>query len=212
MCVPDATVYNGHITHYDLNGATVACHYPTSTLPMYFAAMNEFDYNTAAVCGACVEVTNTQNGRKLNVLIADECPFAGNEMWCFNGSHHIDMITAAYNAIGANNNPAVTWRYIACPTTNNIQYYIDPGANQFYLAVTIMNHRYPIAKVEVMNGGSFQTMTRQSYNVWLLSSGAGPGPFTFRVTDIYNHVLTDSNIPLNLGQIINGQGQFPLCN
>jgi expansin (peptidoglycan-binding protein) len=218
-CTPDTTVYSGHITHYDLvAGNTVACHYPTATLPTYYAAMNEFDYLAAAVCGACVEVTNTQNNAKLTVLIADECPYAGNEQWCFNGSHHIDMITAAYNAIGANNNPAITWRYVACPVmtpptpTPNIRYYIDPGANQYYLAVTIMNHRYRIAKVEVLVGGTFQTMTLQSYNVWLLSSGAGPGPFTFRVTDIYGHVLTDTNVPLNLGQIFDGAAQFPPCN
>jgi expansin (peptidoglycan-binding protein) len=216
MCVPDATVYNGHITHYDLNGATVACHYPTSSLPMYFGAMNEFDYNAAAVCGACVQVTNTQNNAQLTVLIADECPYMGNEQWCFNGSHHIDMITAAYNALGANNNPAITWHYVDCPPTSapDIQYYFDPSASQYYLAVTIMNHRYSIAKVEVMTGGAFQTLNRETYNVWDLpgKTGAGPGPFTFRVTDIYNHVLTDTNIALSPGQIVSGQAQFPLCN
>src|SRR5262249_18921211 len=89
-CTMNNMTYNGHITHYDLGGATVACHYPTNTLPQYYAAMNEFDYNAAAVCGACVEVTN--GGNKLTVLIADECPYKGNEQWCFQGSHHIDMI------------------------------------------------------------------------------------------------------------------------
>jgi expansin len=211
-CNVDNTVFNGHITFYDLGSAIVACHYPTSTLPQFYGAMNTADYNAAAVCGACAEVTNSQNGQKLTVLIADECPAATNQQWCFAGSHHIDMIHAAYNAIGANNNPAVTWRYVPCTVTGNIKYYIDPGSNANYLAVTIMNHRYRIAKVEVMKGGAFQSMARATYNAFILSSGAGAGPFTFRVTDIYNHVLQDSNIPLQLGGIINGSGQEALCN
>ncbi len=36
----------------------------------------------------------------------------------------------------------------------------------------------------------------------------GPGPYTFRVTDIYGNVLTDSNIPHQIGVDLTGSGQF----
>ena len=214
-CTTDNTVFNGHITFYSLvtsgTNIDVACHFPTNMLPANYGAMNTADYNAAAVCGACVEITNSQNGSKLTIPIVDECPAATNMQWCFNGSHHIDLSTSAYGALGANNNPAITWRYVPCTPTGAIQYFIDPGSNQFYLAVTILNTRYRVAKVEVMNGGSFQAMTRQTYNAWVLSSGAGSGPFTFRVTDIYNHVLQDTAVPFTANKPLNGAAQFAAC-
>jgi len=203
--------YDGHITYYTLT-STVACHYPTSTLPQYYGAMNEFDYATAAACGACVEITNQQNNAKLTVAIVDECPYAGNEQWCYSGSHHIDLNPAAYQALGADNNPAISWRYVACPVMGNVRYYVDAGSNQYYLAVTPMNHRYRLEKVEVWKNNAYVALARADYNVWILSSGAGPGPFRFRVTDIYGHAVEDTNVPLSLGQIIDGAAQLPPCN
>jgi expansin (peptidoglycan-binding protein) len=216
-CTTDNTVFNGHITFYSLvTGGTnidVACHFPTNGLPQNYGAMNTADYLASATCGACVEVTNTQNNSKITIPIVDECPAATNMQWCFNGSHHIDLSPSAYGALGANNNPAITWRYVPCTPSGagNLQYFIDPGSNQFYLAVTILNTRYRVAKVEVMSGGSFQPMVRQTYNAWVLASGAGNGPFTFRVTDIYNHIVQDAAVPFTKGSPLPGGGQFATC-
>ncbi|HEY3592224.1 MAG TPA: MXAN_6577-like cysteine-rich protein [Polyangiaceae bacterium] len=214
-CTVDNTTFNGHITFYSLitsgTNIDVACHFPTNGLPQQYGAMNTEDYNNAAVCGACVEVTNSQNGSKITIPIVDECPAATNAMWCFNGSHHIDLSPPAYQALGANNNPAITWHYVPCTPTGGIQYFIDPGSNQFYLAVTILNTRYRVAKVEVLSGGTFQTMTRMRYNAWVLATGAGSGPFTFRVTDIYNHVLQDAAVPFTPSKALNGAAQFAVC-
>jgi expansin (peptidoglycan-binding protein) len=192
----------------------VACHFPTASLPQYYAAMNEYDYRAAAACGTCVEITNTQNQSKLTVQVVDECPFVGNEQWCFSGSHHVDLNTAAYNALGANNNPQVTWRYVPCnPTANssNVQYFWDSGTQQYYIAVSIMNVRHELSKVEILKNGSYVAMTRQSYNVWTDGGGIGTGPFTFRLTDKYNHQIIDANIPMTANQIVAGHVQFPVC-
>jgi expansin (peptidoglycan-binding protein) len=213
-CTPDSNVYTGHITYYTLATSMVACHFPTSSLPQYYAAMNEYDYRNAGVCGSCIEVTNSQNQSKITVQVVDECPFIDNQQWCFNGSHHVDLNTAAYNALGANNNPQVTWRYVPCnPTVNsgNVQYYWDSGTQQYYYAVTIMNPRHELAKVEIMKNGAYVAMTRQRYNVWTDGGGAGTGPFTFRLTDKYGHQIVDANIPMNANQIVPGHGQFPVC-
>jgi expansin (peptidoglycan-binding protein) len=220
MCTADNTVFSGHITTYSLvhqaNGVSVACHYPDSALPQQYGAMNEFDYLSAAACGACVEVTNTQNNSKITIPIVDECPLRGNEQWCFQGSHHIDLSGAAYSALGASNNPAITWRYVPCTSADPIKYFFDPASKDVYLAVTIMNTRYRVAKVEVMNNGSFVAMTRSASDMWQIGAsqpfgGAGAGPFTFRVTDIYNHVLQDTNIALRAGQSVAGAAQFASC-
>jgi expansin (peptidoglycan-binding protein) len=208
MCNVDTQTRNGHVTHYTLATSMVACHYPTSSLPQYYGAMNEYDWNTAGVCGACVEITN--GGNKLTLQITDECPYKGNEQWCFQGSHHIDLNDAAYGALGANNNPAVTWKYVSCNTSGNLKYYFDAASQQYYLAVTPMNHKNPVAKMEVKKGTAFTALTHTNYNTYTLDSGAGTGTLTFRLTDIYNHVVTDT-VNMTAGQIVNGNVQFAAC-
>jgi expansin (peptidoglycan-binding protein) len=47
------------------------------------------------------------------------------------------------------------------------------------------------------------------YNYFVASSGIGPGPYTFRVTDMYGHVLTDTGIPLIERGVFYGAAQFP---
>ena len=210
-CTNDNTTYNGHITYYDLATPLANCSFPTNLLPQYYGAMNEEDYANAAACGACVEITNTQNNSKLTVQIVDQCPYQGNEQWCFGGSHHIDLNPPAYQALGASDNPAITWRYVSCNHGGNIQYLIEQNSSQYYLAVAIMNHENRLASVEVQVDGTFRSMTRPAHNEWELTTGAGNGPFTFRITDINGNVVTDSNVPFTKGQPIDGGGQFPTC-
>lgn len=207
-CNPDTMTRNGHVTHYTLATSMVACHYPTSSLPQYYGAMNEYDWNNAGVCGACVEVTN--GGNKLTLQIVDECPYKGNEMWCYQGSHHIDLNPAASNALNANSNPAVTWKYVPCMPKGNINYYFDSASQQYYLAVTPMNYENLVAKMEVKKGGTFTALNHTDYNTYELTDGAGTGMLTFRLTDIYNHVVIDT-VNMNPGQIVNGNVQFAAC-
>jgi len=211
-CNPDTMQRSGHITHYTLATSMVACHYPTSTLPQYYGAMNEYDWNNSAVCGACVEITNSQNQQKVTVQITDECPYKGNEQWCFQGSHHIDLNPAAAGAVGAsNNNPAVTWKFVPCTsTTGNLKYYFDKGSQQYYLAVTPMNARNVVAKMEVKVNGAYTELSHTNYNTYELKSGAGTGALTFRLTDIYNHVITDTAM-LSADKIVDGTKQFAAC-
>jgi expansin (peptidoglycan-binding protein) len=212
MCMNDSQTYNGHITWYTLATEMVGCHYPTSSLPQYYGAMNTADYLAGAVCGACVEITNSQNGRKLEVVIADECPEESNKQWCFTGSHHIDLIQPAYNALGANNNPAITWKYIPCSPQGGIKYFFDKAAKQGYLAVTPMNHRHRISKMEVQSpAGMWIELKRSYYDMWESTAQLGPGPYNFRVTDIHGHMIQDNGIEMKPAMVVNGVGQFNAC-
>lgn len=212
MCTSDNMTYQGHITYYVLATEMVGCHYPTSSLPMHYGAMNTADYQAGAVCGACVEITNSQNGQKLTVLIADECPEDSNKQWCFTGSHHIDLIEPAYRALNANNNPAITWKYVPCNSNGPIQYYFDKASKEGYLAVTPMNHRHRITKLEVKDkSGMFIELKRSYYDMWETTVQLGPGPYTFRVTDMYGHKILDEGIALSPAKVVTGVGQFDAC-
>lgn len=210
MCAPDTQTRNGRITYYQLATPMVGCHWPTNTLPQYYGAMNEFDWNTAGVCGACVEITNSQNNNKVVVQIVDQCPYEGNEQWCTQGSHHIDLNQAAYSALGANNNPSVTWKFVPCNSMGNIKYYFDEGSQQYYLAVSPLNYKNPLKKVEVKKSGAFVELTRSTWNMFELTMGAGTGDLTFRLTDIYNHVVIDT-VPMMPSQTVTGNAQFAAC-
>jgi len=207
-CKPDTEQRNGRITTYNLATSMVACHYPTSTLPQYYGAMNEYDWNNSGVCGACVEITNS--GKKVVVQITDECPYKGNEQWCKQGSHHIDLNSAAYGALSANNNPSVTWKFVPCTSMGNIKYYFDKAVQQYYLAVTPLNIRNPLAKVEVQVGTEWKALTRNTSNMYELTMGAGVGVLNFRLTDIYNHVITDK-VQMTAEKVVDGTKQFAAC-
>jgi len=210
MCKADTQVYNGHVTHYTLATGMVACHYPTNTLPQYYGAMNQYDWADSGVCGACVEITN--GGKKLVVQITDECPdVAPNSQWCFKGSHHIDLNNAANDNLGAGNNPAVTWKYVPCTPTGNIKYYFDKATKQYYLAVTPMNAKNVVAKMEAQVAGAWTTLKKTVYNTYELSGiDYGTAPLTFRATDIYNHVITETVAPA-ADKVVDGTKQFAAC-
>jgi expansin (peptidoglycan-binding protein) len=212
MCNPDTMQRSGHITHYSLATSMVACHYQTSELPTNYGAMNEYDWNAAAVCGACVEITNTTNNQKVTVEIVDQCPYKNNEMWCYQGSHHIDLNLNAAGAIGAsNNNPAVTWKFVSCtPDAGGITYYIDAASKSDYVSVSPLNIKNPVAKMEVKKGAAFAAMPRNNSNMFEGTGGPFSGSITLRLTDIYNHVITDT-VMMTPGKTVQGTAQFPAC-
>lgn len=39
----------------------------------------------------------------------------------------------------------------------------------------------------------------------------GPGPYSFRVTDVKGHVLVDRNVVLKVAAEVAGAQQFPAC-
>ncbi|HEX9614623.1 MAG TPA: hypothetical protein VGA55_03925 [Bacteroidota bacterium] len=51
---------------------------------------------------------------------------------------------------------------------------------------------------------------RTSYNYFVEDRGMGPGPFVFRVTDVYGHVLLDSGIVQAGDTTITASTQFPV--
>ena len=76
----------------------------------------------------------------------------------------------------------------------------------------LRDHRHGIARFEYQaEGGEFVEVPRVDYNYFVEDSGMGPGPFTFRVTDVHGNVLTDSGIPLLDDGDADGDGQLPPC-
>ncbi|HVN54333.1 MAG TPA: expansin EXLX1 family cellulose-binding protein [Anaerolineaceae bacterium] len=199
---PANPVHNGIATYYNATGDG-ACMFGASPSDLNVAAMNAEEYNNAAYCGAYIHV----KGRKgeVTVRIVDLCPE------CKAG--HLDLSQEAFAQIddlplGRVN---ITWQVISPPIPGPIAYHYKDGSNQWWTAVQIRNHRNPIAKFEYRtSGGQWVTVPRTSYNYFVQTNpGMGTGPYTFRVTDAYGNILTDSGIPFQENGTFNGTGQFP---
>ncbi len=54
-------------------------------------------------------------------------------------------------------------------------------------------------------------MPRLDYNYFIAASGMGPGPYTFRVTDVNGATLEDSGVALTPDGDCVGTNQFPDC-
>jgi expansin (peptidoglycan-binding protein) len=193
-------LHTGIATYYDADG-TGTCMFDASPNDLMVAAMNNDEWNSAAYCGAYVQV----NGAKGSVIVrvVDQCPE------CHTG--HLDLSPEAFARIDdlIKGHVPITWRVVSPAIAGPIAYHFKEGANQWWTAVQVRNHRNPIAKFEYWNGSQWVNVPRMSYNYFVQDSGMGVGPYTFRVTDMYSNTLTDSGIPFIESGTINGVGQFP---
>lgn len=196
---PDAS---GEATYYDADG-TGNCSFDASPNDLLVAAMNAADYNTAAWCGACLEVTGPMG--TVTVRVVDQCP------GCVHGD--LDLSPQAFEKIAplSAGRVPITWHEVACNVEGPISYHFKDGANAYWTAIQIRNHRYPIATLEAQVDGAWQDIPRLSYNYFVETAGLGPGPYALRVTDTHGQVVEDSGIALGDDVTRAGTGQFPVC-
>jgi expansin (peptidoglycan-binding protein) len=179
--------------------------------PSLFGAMNLSEYNGAAACGACVEMT--QGGRSVTLTIADSCnPAINNNGSCTSG--HIDMSRTAFQQLtgqSTGNIGGITWKIVPCDHVGKVQFLLKKPDDMYWNQFLVLNHRYPIVKAEVlMKDGRWVQATREDYNYWLPPEGAGPGgdmgTYRVRVTDV-NGAIVEEQLALQ-GGLQGGSGQF----
>jgi len=168
------------------------------------AAMNQEDYAESAACGTCTRIEGP-NG-VVTVRIVDRCPE------CAPGD--IDMSPQAFEQIAeiAQGRVPITWTYVPCEVEGPIRYQFKEGSNQWWSAVQIRNHRHAIATLEYRDeGGEYRDVPRLNYNYFVEDAGMGPGPYDFRVTDVYGQRLEDTGIEFVENGEVEGSGQLPPC-
>jgi expansin (peptidoglycan-binding protein) len=198
---PDDELGDG--TYYTADG-TGNCSFDASPNDLLVAAMNAPDYNNAAWCGACLQVTGPMG--VVTVRVVDSCP------GCAHGD--LDLSPQAFQQIAplSAGRVSIMWHEVACNVTGPIDYHFKDGSNPYWTAIQIRNHRWPIAKVEAMVGGAYQSIARVDYNYFVDTSGLGAGPYQLRVTDTRGHVIDDSGIALGDNVTRTGTQQFAACN
>ena len=204
----NAETHTGEATYYNLD-VLGHCGLERQQGEILIGAMNNIDYNAAMACGACVQVTGPKGTIKIRII--DECPE------CKVGD--IDLQEEAFAQIAnlIDGRVKVTWKYTSCDLPGPISFRFKEGSSQWYNAIQVRDHLYPITQLEYKKkDGSYYNIPRTTYNYFVATEGidedkAVTGPYTFRVTNIYGEKIEETGIPFQEGKIIPGKNQFTPC-
>jgi len=197
----EGEAHSGEATYYAADG-TGNCSFPASPDDLMVAAMNTADYDTAAACGSCIRVVGPSG--EVTVRIVDRCP------GCAVGD--VDLSPQAFDEIAARalGRVEISWTAVPCEVSGPIVYFFDSGSNQWWSSVQVRNHRHEIARFEFQDDeGDWIEVERANHNFFIYSAGMGPGPYSFRVTDVFGGSVTDEGIPFEVGDEVAGAEQLP---
>ncbi|WP_394687549.1 expansin EXLX1 family cellulose-binding protein [uncultured Xanthomonas sp.] len=156
---------------------------PTATI----AALNPTQLNDggiqAALAGAYLQVQGPRG--TVTVYVTDLYPEGAD---C-----GLDLSPNAFAAIGdtsAGRIP-IRWQVVAAPVTGNVVYRIKEGSSQYWAAIQVRNHRYPVVKFEYRKNGDWVSLPKTAYNHFV-GEQMGAQLLEIRLTDIRGQVVTDT--------------------
>lgn len=190
---------SGVATFYDSNGGG-ACSYDPSPDPLT-AAMNWSDYEDSAACGAYVLV-KAANGKSLTVRITNLCPAP-----CRVGQLDLSAEAFARLADPKAGEIPITWTLVSPPLQKTISIRYKTGSSQWWCGIQVIDHRNPVARLEVQAGGQWRQLRRAEYNYFLAENGAGCGG-AIAVTDVYGERLVVNALPVKPDVVQGTAAQF----
>lgn len=192
---PQAGLVSGIATHYVLQGGGGNCSYAGPPSDGLYVALSPAEYDSAGACGGYLEVTGPDGSVRVKVI--DQCPE------CATG--HLDLSEAAFSRISPLRAGLISvhYTYLSDPALPGpIAVEVKNGSSRYWLSLVIDNTGNPLASVQVqIAAGSWLSLSRASYNAWNSQSGAGPGPFTVRLTDTAGNQAAVPNITLSPGSV-----------
>lgn len=192
----EGTTITGRATYYGSGpNPGMNCSFPAG-IPAnnLYAAAGPSEWAGSGGCGGVMRVTGSRG--TADIMITDQCPE------CEPG--HLDLSQEAYAAIGPfpDGITPISYHAVKNPTLPSpLAVKIKEGSSQWWTAFLIMHHGNPLVKVEVLLDGTYVSLPRTAYNYWLKQDGAGPGPYTLRLTDIYGQVATVPDVALLADQV-----------
>jgi expansin len=176
-------------THYVLQ-AVGNCSYPGPPANQLFVALPAREYDGAAPCGSYLEVKGPHGSVRVEVI--DQCPE------CKAG--HIDLSERAFAKLAPLKAGIIPVSYrtiLNPPLPAPVAFEVKSGSSRYWLALFVMNTGNAITAVALETApGRWLKLTHVNWNGWIAQRGAGPGPFTVRVTDTRGHRVTVRNVAL----------------
>jgi hypothetical protein len=214
----DAGVQKGRITYYAQSNI-VACDIPQSEWPQFTTALSEKHFQGGLACGATVRLMNA--GKEIKAMVVDLCPVVGNEEWCSGDMTHFDLGNATtFSELEppVTGVKEITFEWLPTPVGDSpVKLRFKDGINAYWIAIEVINHRYPVAKLEIKDpqSGTWKTGDRTKpgmYNYWQFDfTGNGlVAPFQVRITDQYGQVIEETGTVVQEKYMWAGTHQFPL--
>jgi expansin len=185
---PDVT-YRGKATFYDAGDGNGACLFGPAR-DLMIGAMNETDYESSKACGAYVQV-RAANGASVTVRITNLCPLP-----CARGQIDLSPQAFAKLADPKLGEIPITWKLLSPGTSDRISIRYKTGSSQWWCGIQVIDHRNPVALLEIRTGNGWRQLARADYNYFLSPRGDGCGG-AIRITDIYGEQLTVNGIALS---------------
>jgi expansin (peptidoglycan-binding protein) len=194
---------SGDGTYYAADGSG-ACEFPANAADPYVGAINAPQWNGAAHCGECLEVTGPLGS--VRVRIVDECPE------CAVGD--VDMHPDAFAQIAEieDGRVPISWTRVDCPVSGNVISRVSQGSNPFYIGLVADHYRIGVADMSIRVASTWHAMVRQDYNRFVYT-GAGEvdPPFDVRITSTAGEAIEQSIGNLNGGSEFDSGQQFSPC-
>ncbi|MFJ6755381.1 expansin EXLX1 family cellulose-binding protein [Streptomyces sp. NPDC091273] len=180
--IQPGTTYKGVATAYAAGDGNGACLFGPSN-DLMIAAMNTADYESSRACGAYVRV-RAANGASITVRITNECPLP-----CAPGQLDLSEQAFAKLADLKVGRIPITWSLLSSHTPSTISIRYKTGSSPHWCGIQVIDHRNPVARLEVRTTKGWRSLPRTDYNYFLSADGSGCGG-AMRITDIYGEQLT----------------------
>jgi expansin (peptidoglycan-binding protein) len=190
---------SGVATFYDSDGGG-ACSYDPGPDPLT-AAMNWSDYENSQACGAHVLV-RAANGASLTVRITNLCPAP-----CRVGQLDLSAQAFARLAAPSEGEIPITWTLVSPATSKGISLRYKSGSSRYWCGIQVIDHRNPVARLEVQSGGQWVRLPRTEYNYFLSEDGSGCGG-SIAVTDVHGERLVVDALPVEPDAVQSTSLQF----
>jgi expansin (peptidoglycan-binding protein) len=180
--------HQGKATFYDLGGLG-NCSFTGAPDDDLYVALGNAEYSSAAACGSYLDVTGPKGS--VRVKVVDRCPE------CEEG--HLDLSRTAFKRIADEVQGIIPITYKAAidpgvPGPLSLRF--KDGTSEFFFALLVDNHANPLRSVKVSSGGGTRTAKRADFNFWIIDGGAGRGPFSVTMTDVYGNKATATGVGL----------------
>ncbi|MFD9700324.1 expansin EXLX1 family cellulose-binding protein [Lentzea sp. NPDC059081] len=187
----------GIATFYDSDGGG-ACMYDPGPDPLT-TAINATDYGGSAACGAFLLVK--ASGKSITVRVTNLCPE------CRPGQLDLSAEAFAQLAAPVQGEIPVSWTLVSPPTSKKVAIRHKSGSSQYWCGIQVLDHRNPVARLEVRAGGQWRQLNRADYNYFLSENGAGCGG-AVAVTDVYGERLEVAALPVRPDAVQTTNVQF----
>jgi expansin (peptidoglycan-binding protein) len=194
----------GTATRYSDTGIGM-CGFPPHAPGAMVAALNAPQWEGAAHCGECLEVSGPLG--TVTVKVTNQCP------GCAAGDLDLDDVAFAQIAPLSGGPVQISWNRVDCEVDGNLQTRVLQGGSAWFLILQADQHRHGIASAQARFDpeGEWRPLARSDSNAFTLATGheerSADVRYLSTAGESIQHRIPDIAIP---GSIDSGQ-QFPAC-